>query len=139
MFGNKKNSPHKHIDTLIGANTDVKGDIHFRGGLRVDGHVTGDVIAPDNEPSTLVLGSEGCIDGVIRVTHVIINGKVSGPVHAQDYLELQEKSKVYGDIHYGTIEIRLGALVVGKMIHLENDHNQLSGKTVPLIASESES
>lgn len=139
MFGHKKNKPHNHIDTLIGANTNVKGDIHFRGGLRVDGHVTGDVIAPDNEPSTLVLSSEGRIDGAIRVTHVIINGKVSGPIHAQDYLELQEKSQVYGDIHYGTIEIHLGALVVGKMIHLGNNHTQLSEKTVPLISSESES
>jgi len=57
-------------------------------------------------------------DGAIRVRHVIINGKVSGPIHAQHYLELQEKSQVYGEIDYGTIEIHLGALVVGKMIHI---------------------
>ena len=85
MFGNKKNKPHNHIDTLIGANTNVKGDIHFRGGLRVDGHVTGDVIAPDNESSTLVLSSDGRIDGAIKVTHVIVNGKVSGPIYAQSW------------------------------------------------------
>lgn len=135
MFGNKKNKPHNHIDTLIGANTNVKGDIHFRGGLRVDGHVTGDVIAPDNESSTLVLSSEGRIDGAIKVTHVIVNGKVSGPIYAQSYLELQEKSQVFGDVHYGTIEIHLGALVEGKMVHLENNDAQLSEKSVPLISS----
>ncbi|MCC8997021.1 MAG: polymer-forming cytoskeletal protein [Nitrosomonas sp.] len=138
MFGNKKNKPHNHIDTLIGANTNVKGDIHFRGGLRVDGHVTGDVIAPDNESSTLVLSSEGRIDGAIKVTHVIVNGKVSGPIYAQSYLELQEKSQVFGDVHYGTIEIHLGALVEGKMVHLENNDTQLSEKSVPLISSEPE-
>ncbi len=135
MFGNKKNKPHNHIDTLIGANTNVKGDIHFRGGLRVDGHVTGDVIAPDNESSTLVLSSEGRIDGAIKVTHVIVNGKVSGPIYAQSYLELQEKSQVFGDVHYGTIEIHLGALVEGKMVHLENNDTQLSENSVPLISS----
>ena len=43
-------------------------------------------------------------DGAIRVRHVIINGKVSGPIHAQHYLELQEKSQVYGEIDYGTID-----------------------------------
>lgn len=139
MFGRKKNNPPNHIDTLIGANTNVKGDIHFRGGLRIDGYVTGDVIAPDNESSTLVLSSEGRIDGAIRVTHVIINGKVSGPIYAQGYLELQEKSQVYGDIDYGTIEIHLGALVVGKMIHLQNNHTQQSEKEVPLISSKPES
>lgn len=139
MFGNKKNKPHNHIDTLIGANTNVKGDIHFRGGLRVDGHVTGDVIAPDNESSTLVLSSEGRIDGAIKVTHVIVNGKVSGPIYAQSYLELQEKSQVFGDVHYGTIEIHLGALIEGKMVHLGNNDTQLSDKAVPLISSGPES
>ena len=135
MFGNKKNKPHNHIDTLIGANTNVKGDIHFRGGLRVDGHVTGDVIAPDNESSTLVLSSEGRIDGAIKVTHVIVNGKVSGPIYAQSYLELQEKSQVFGDVHYGTIEIHLGDLVEGKMVHLGSNDTKLSDKAVPLISS----
>lgn len=138
MFGNKKNKPHNHIDTLIGANTKVIGDIHFRGGLRVDGHITGDITATDNESSTLVLSSDGRIDGAIKVTHIIINGKVFGPVHAQGYLELQEKSQVFGDIHYGTIEIHLGALVEGKMVHLENNDAQLSEKVIPLISAESE-
>ena len=95
MFGNKKNKPHNHIDTLIGASTKVIGDIHFRGGLRVDGHITGDITAADNEPSTLVLSSDGRIDGTIKVTHIIINGKVFGPVYAQGYLELQDISSIW--------------------------------------------
>jgi len=83
----------------------------------------------------LVLSSEGRIDGAIKVTHVIVNGKVSGPIYAQSYLELQEKSQVFGDVHYGTIEIHLGALVEGKMVHLGNNDTQLSDKAVPLISS----
>ncbi len=39
MFGKKTGKPQNQIDSLIGANTHVEGNITFSGGLRVDGHV----------------------------------------------------------------------------------------------------
>lgn len=118
MFGRKKKKQfYNHIDTLIGMNTHITGDISFSGGLRIDGHITGNVTANDDEHSTLVLSSEGSITGKVKVTNIIINGTVTGPIHAQGYLELQTKAKVYGDIYYGSLEIQLGASVEGKMIH----------------------
>lgn len=137
MFGRrKKNQIHNHIDTLIGTNTNITGDISFSGGLRVDGHITGNVTANDDEQSTLVLSDEGSITGKINVTHIIINGTVTGPIHAQGYLELQAKAKVYGDVHYGSLEIQLGACIEGKMIHhgkLESEDKHLPEKMVTLI------
>ncbi len=143
MFGRKKkNHLHSHIDTLIGVNTHIEGNITFSGGLRVDGHITGNVITTDNtHNNTLVLSDEGSIEGEIRVTNIIINGTVIGPIHAHRYLELQAKAKVYGDVHYGSLEIQLGASVEGKMIHqikLESDDKQKSEKLITLIPSSSD-
>lgn len=139
MFGRKKkNQLHNHIDTLIGVNTNIIGDISFSGGLRIDGHITGNIIAADDEHSTLVLSDEGRIEGEIKVANIVINGTVTGPIHARGYLELQAKAKVYGDIHYGSLEIQLGASVEGKMIHqdkLESGNKQLSEKKITLIPS----
>ena len=139
MFGRKKkNQLHNHIDTLIGVNTNITGDISFSGGLRIDGHITGNIIAADDEHSTLVLSDEGRIEGEIKVANIVINGTVTGPIHARGYLELQAKAKVYGDIHYGSLEIQLGASVEGKMIHqdkLESGNKQLSEKKITLIPS----
>lgn len=139
MFGRKKkNQLHNHIDTLIGVNTNITGDISFSGGLRIDGHITGNIIAADDEHSTLVLSDEGRIEGAIKVANIVINGTVTGPIHARGYLELQAKAKVYGDIHYGSLEIQLGASVEGKMIHqdkLESGNKQLSEKKITLIPS----
>lgn len=139
MFGRKKkNQLHNHIDTLIGVNTNITGDISFSGGLRIDGHITGNIIAADDEHSTLVLSDEGRIEGEIKVANIVINGTVTGPIHARGYLELQAKAKVYGDIHYGSLEIQLGASVEGKMIHqdkLESGNKQLSDKKITLIPS----
>ena len=138
MFGRKnKKNIHNHIDTLIGVNTIITGDVTFSGGLRVDGHIIGNVSTNDDDRSTLVLSNEGSITGKISVVNIIINGTVSGPIHASGYLELQAKAKVYGDIHYGSLEIQLGASVEGKMIHhdaLEAKQKQ-SEKMVTLISA----
>jgi cytoskeletal protein CcmA (bactofilin family) len=117
MFGGKDGSkPQNRIDCLIGTGTTIEGNIIFTGGLRVDGRVRGDVISADGKPGTLVLSEQAQIEGEIRVSHVVINGTVIGPVHAAEYVELQAKANVTGDVHYKTMEIQLGAVVQGRLV-----------------------
>jgi len=120
MFGNKSNKPKNRIDCLIGAGTTIEGNITFAGGLRVDGHVRGNVLTADGKPSTLVVSEQAQIEGEIRVSHVVINGTVAGPVHAAEYVELQPKANVTGDVYYKTLEIQLGAVVQGRLVY-QND------------------
>lgn len=121
MFGNKgNNKPQNRIDCLIGAGTTIEGSITFTGGLRVDGRVRGDVISADGKPGTLVLSEQAQIEGEIRVSHVVINGTVVGPVHATEYVELQAKANVTGEVYYKTLEIQLGAVVQGRLVY-QND------------------
>jgi cytoskeletal protein CcmA (bactofilin family) len=119
FFSNKPSKPQNRIDTLIGAATKVVGDISFSGGLRVDGLVKGNVSAAGEEPSTLVLSENAKIEGKIRVSHAVINGAVLGPVHALEYVELQSKCHVTGDVFYKTLEMHMGAIVEGKLVHVE--------------------
>ncbi len=93
---NKSAAPQKRIDSLIGAGTIVRGDVVFCGGLRIDGHVQGNVSTADGEPGTLVVSEQARVDGEVNVSHVVINGSVNGPVHADDYLELQAKARIIG-------------------------------------------
>lgn len=118
MFGKRNNKPQNRIDTLIGAATKIDGNLSFSGGLRVDGEINGNVIAVPGKPSTLVLSEHGRVNGEINVTHLVVNGMAAGPVRATEYLELQSKAKVIGDVHYKILEIQLGAIVEGKLIHL---------------------
>ncbi|MFA5371504.1 MAG: polymer-forming cytoskeletal protein [Sideroxydans sp.] len=134
MFG-KHSKPQSRIDSLIGAGTRVTGDLHFTGGLRVDGEICGSVIADPGKASTLVLSEQARVNGEIRVTHLVLNGTVTGPVEASEYLELQSKAKVTGDIKYKTLEIQLGAIVEGKLAHI----NETTEKVVSLKVSGAES
>lgn len=117
MFASKKSKPQGRIDCLIGAGTRVVGDVTFSGGLRVDGEIKGNVQSAGDQPSTLVVSEHARIEGEINVSHLVINGTVIGPLHATELLELQPKARVTGDVEYGTIEIHLGAVVQGRLIH----------------------
>ncbi len=116
MFGNKSNKPSP-IDSLIGSGSTITGDVHFTGGLRVDGCVKGNIKAVGDKPGTLVLSEMAKVEGEIDVGHVVINGTVAGPVRAKEYLELLPKARVTGDVNYKTIEIHVGAIVMGRMMH----------------------
>jgi cytoskeletal protein CcmA (bactofilin family) len=117
MFGNKRSKPKDRIDCLIGAGTLIEGDITFSGGLRVDGHVRGAVRAAEGQAGTLVLSEHAKIEGQIHVAHAVINGTIEGPVHATEYVELQPKANVTGDVCYKTLEVHLGAIVQGRLVY----------------------
>jgi cytoskeletal protein CcmA (bactofilin family) len=118
MFSTVRKKPQNRIDTLIGAGTVIEGDIDFNGGLRVDGCINGNVNETGSKPGMLVLSEHGRVEGAINVSHAVINGTVLGPVRAKEYVELQSKSMVTGDVCYKTLEMHVGAVIEGRLIHI---------------------
>lgn len=116
MFGKKRSKPHNRIESLIGAGTTVAGNITFSGGIRIDGTVIGNIAAAGDEPAMLVLSSRARIEGDVNVSHLVINGTVAGSIRATE-VELQRNAKIIGDVHYKALEIRLGAVVQGRLMH----------------------
>ena len=117
MLFQKSGKPQNRIDSLIGAGTTISGDIAFAGGLRIDGEVKGNVHAVDDKIGTLVISEHAHIEGEITVSHLVINGTVIGPIHATEFLELQPRARVTGDVEYNNIEMHLGAVVQGRLVH----------------------
>jgi cytoskeletal protein CcmA (bactofilin family) len=116
MFG-KNSKPQNRIDCLIGATTRIEGNVIFTGGLRIDGHVRGNVSCAAEQPGTLVVSEEARIEGEVQAAHIVVNGTINGPVHASETLELQASCRVKGDVHYKSIEIQQGAVVEGRLVH----------------------
>ena len=117
----KQNKPQNRIDSLIGAGTKISGSVSFVGGLRVDGEILGDVVASGDEASTLVISEPEHITGEIHVSHLVVNGTIDGPVHASEFMELQAKSRITGDVHYSRLEMHLGAVIEGRLIHKSSE------------------
>lgn len=102
--------------TLISRHAEVKGDVHFRGNLVIEGKVNGNVSAESDGDARLQVVDSGVIEGEIRVPHVVINGNVKGDVHAGKHLELAAKAVIEGNVHYQLIEMLKGAQVNGALV-----------------------
>ncbi len=134
MFGSDKNKPaakstkpSSEVQTLIGENTTIRGDISFSGGLHVNGTVHGAVAAEDDShDALLVLTDKGTIEGEVHAPHVVINGVLHGDVVATQKIELAASARIHGNIYYRLMEMAVGAQVNGKMIFEEEPARQLS-------------
>ena len=81
MWGqSKKPKRNPQFDSLIGQNTEIRGDVVFTGGLIVQGVVKGNVIAEEGDDSVLTLTERGTIEGEVRVPNIMVNGTVIGDV-----------------------------------------------------------
>jgi cytoskeletal protein CcmA (bactofilin family) len=118
LFFKKANKIDSRIDTLVGSETRIEGDMHFSGGLRVDGAIRGNVTEPNDKPSTLILSEHGKIEGAVTAAKIVLNGKVIGNVKACQFIELQTKARITGDLHYKSLEMHTGAVIEGKLIYM---------------------
>ena len=112
MFGKKK---QPSIKSLIAQGSCIEGNLKFTDGLRIDGEVIGDIRAAEGGASILVISESATVTGHIYADHVIINGRVIGPVHASELLELQPKAKIAGDVSYKALEMHQGAVIFGQL------------------------
>ncbi len=123
MWGNRKRKVTR-IDSLIGQQTKIQGNITFSGGLHVDGKIEGNITAPADSGSVLTLSEQGSIMGEIRVPNVILNGLVTGNVYAEEHVELALNARIIGNVYYNLIEMAMGAEVNGSLIHASDMTNQ---------------
>lgn len=117
----KKRFRAPKITTVIGKETQIRGDIQFSGGLHVDGVIKGNVSSAEgDERATLTLSEDGSIEGDVRVANVMLNGNVIGDVYAGHRVELAPKSRITGTVCYDLLEMAMGAEVNGQLVHAQD-------------------
>ena len=105
----------KGSSTLIEVGTLIKGEIIFENELFIMGEVEGDLNS-DSDLAKLIVSKTGKVQGEIRVPNVVINGTIVGNVRASENLEISGTAKIFGDLHYSTIEIKGGSLITGRLV-----------------------
>jgi cytoskeletal protein CcmA (bactofilin family) len=118
IFSRKAQPP---IRTLIGEGAVLRGELRFPDGVRIDGEVIGDVICQPGKRSLIVISEKARVQGMVKASHVIINGEVEGPVMSDELLELQPRAKVTGDVRYELLEMHPGATIDGELKPLKNN------------------
>lgn len=120
MFGKKKDSTIEmtKLSSLIASNMEVTGDVQYVEGLRVDGHIKGNVKAKDDAKSLIVLSDQGSVTGNVSAYDAVINGTIRGDLHVSHFLELQASAHIVGNIVYRQLRMDCGASVEGKLTKL---------------------
>jgi cytoskeletal protein CcmA (bactofilin family) len=116
MFKRREKNSAARIDTLIGRSASVQGDVEFAGGLHLDGRITGSVCATSGAAASLSVSEHGVVEGSVRAPHVVVNGRVNGDIFGSERVVLGAKARVRGNVHYGVIEMALGAEISGKLV-----------------------
>jgi cytoskeletal protein CcmA (bactofilin family) len=121
MMGKKPATKMGKGATLIAQNTEVSGDLRFSDQLYVNGHVEGNINAEEGSEATLMISDVGSVKGQIHAPFVVINGRVEGDVHAGTRVELAANAKISGNVYYKLIEMQLGAMVDGQLVHVRDE------------------
>jgi cytoskeletal protein CcmA (bactofilin family) len=98
------------LSGFVGNGTTLTGEANFKGMLRVDGHLSGQV---KSEGGTLIVGNNGQVDADIEVAVATIHGAVNGDITASQRLELGRAAKVNGNITTPSLVIEQGAVFEG--------------------------
>lgn len=105
------------VDTLIGRQTEILGDVRFAGGIHLDGKIKGNLSTTGDKSATLSVSETGVVEGDVRVPNVVLSGSVTGDVHASERLSLMAKAKVTGNVHYKVLQMEPGAQINGQLIY----------------------
>lgn len=126
MWGSNSNKlKAAKVETIIGQNTEIDGNIAFRGGLHIDGKVRGNITAEEDSDSILILSQDGLVEGEVHVPNVLINGQVNGDVHAADRVELAAHARIEGNVYYNLLEMEMGAAINGNLVHRAKKEKRL--------------
>jgi cytoskeletal protein CcmA (bactofilin family) len=97
------------LETFIGNNSGVKGEINSKGTLRIDGVIDGNIKA-----DWVVIGVKAHIKGDVSARGIVVGGRVDGNLKAKEIVELKNKGQVSGEILTGKLVIAEGAIFDGR-------------------------
>jgi cytoskeletal protein CcmA (bactofilin family) len=96
--------------TFISKGSEVKGDIHAAGNLRVDGTIRGNVRADGD----IEVSIGGVIEGKsVSARNIVIHGLVKATLIAEEQLRIHGQGEVQGDVTAQALDIESGARFVG--------------------------
>ena len=104
------------VISIIGPGMCIVGDCQTEGTVRIEGRVEGTIRAK----KAVVVGREGSVSGEIHTQDAVVGGSVNGLLVAESRLELQESSKLEGEIRARRIRLDEGAIVNGSVLMGDN-------------------
>lgn len=116
--------------SVIGADLQIKGEVSSEGAIWVHGRLEGTI-----EAKTVVVESDGVIDGTVSTDQLVIAGTVKGEVNARS-VEIKAGAEVRADVHHDQISVASGAVLLGQIKRRTGSAQGGSGKAAKPSAAE---
>lgn len=122
----------ERLESLVGRDTLVRGDIAFSGALIIEGRVVGSVCgqAPTD---LLIVAVHGVVEGPVEVGIARIDGRVDGSVHASREVLVGAGGHVTGAVHAPRVLRAPGGRIDGPVV--QPDPAERSGPRLDLRGS----
>lgn len=106
----KYNEPETNTAiNLIGAGTEITGDVNSNGDIRIDGTLSGNL----KTAGKVVIGETGKVRGEIDCKNSEVLGQIEGKIKVGELLSLKATSKIFGDIITKKLAIEPGSKFTG--------------------------
>ncbi len=92
--------------------TQIQGNIHSPGDIRIDGHVKGNL----SVGGKLVVGPTGAVDGEVRAQEASLAGRVLGKLEIKGLTTLLQTANVQADLNTGQLAVESGAQFTGTCV-----------------------
>jgi cytoskeletal protein CcmA (bactofilin family) len=125
----RKDGTQGTLDSLIGSSVVIRGNVEFEGGLRIDGHVYGEVRGRADQKTLLVLSETAVVTGGIQATHLVINGTVEANLVSGELVELQAHARIKANVAYRALEMQSGAVVEGQLSVVQEGKDQVESNS----------
>jgi cytoskeletal protein CcmA (bactofilin family) len=105
MKERKREFEEDKITGFFDKDTEIKGELSFKGSFRIDGRFKGKV----DSDSMLIIGDSGKVDADIKIGYMVIDGEVKGNIQATERVEIHSNGRVIGTIITPKLVVEEGA------------------------------
>lgn len=117
LFRKKKSTPTfsitpvERVTTVLGPGINWKGDLHGKGGVRIEGTLEGEIAVR----GLVIIGETGRVTcKTFKADHVIVAGTVNSEIMSAK-LTIRATGRVYGDVKTQAFSTEEGAFLRGKV------------------------
>jgi len=112
------NNHNKKLESIIGKNSDISGELNVSGTLRIDGMVRGKVNA-----ECVIVSESAMVKGDIKARAIIVGGKVEGNLIGEEIIEIKPKGAVLGEIFTNKFFVIEGGTFNGRVQMRKDESN----------------
>jgi len=120
MASIKNNESDNNVINMIGVGTEITGDVHSNGDIRIDGTLTGNLYTKGK----VVIGESGKVKGEVYCKHSEVQGLIEGKINVSQLLSLKSSARINGDINTSKLAIEPGSKFTGNCNMSEDVSNQ---------------